>query len=64
MPFILSNATGQKLNDEEEMEKTLVDLRLVPASILTFQWDPAVQNELSASPRYLKHEILMLVQAL
>ncbi|XP_044737298.1 UBX domain-containing protein 6 [Chrysoperla carnea] len=64
MPFILSNATGQKLNDEEEMEKTLVDLRLVPASILTFQWDPAVQDELSASPRYLKHEILMLVQAL
>lgn len=63
MPFILSNATGQKLNDEEEMEKTLVDLRLVPASILTFQWDPAVYDELSASPRYLKHEILMLVQS-
>lgn len=52
MPFILLNPTDQKLNDGEETEK-IFDLRLVPASILIFQWNPALQNELFANPRYV-----------
>ncbi|KRT85108.1 hypothetical protein AMK59_1532, partial [Oryctes borbonicus] len=38
-PFVLSSPTGHKF-EETDNENTLMQLRLVPATIITFQWDP------------------------
>lgn len=63
-PFILTTPTGHQL-DEAEKDSTLANLRLVPATILTFQWDPAIAEEMTAAGNtYLKPEIVMLVQSL
>lgn len=64
-PFVLFTPTGQQL-EESDRESTLANLRLVPATILTFQWDPSIAEEMSAAGNtsYLKPEIVMLVQSL
>lgn len=65
LPFVLSTPTGQKLNIEEDANKTLVDLKLVPATILIFAWDPSVATEIGNSPNkdvYLKPEVMVLVR--
>lgn len=43
-----------------------MDLRLVPATILTFQWDPMVAEDIAAGSHntFLKPEIMMLMQSL
>lgn len=67
MPYHLTNPTGQRLNDsDDDMEKTLIDLHLVPAAILTFQWDSKVLSELTKSGdiTYLKPEVQLLVQSI
>ncbi|XP_023025952.2 GDI interacting protein 3 [Leptinotarsa decemlineata] len=65
LPFILSAPTGHKLEDNDK-DSTLADLRLVPAAILTFQWDPSVEEDLKAAGgvAYLKPEVMLLVQSL
>jgi UBX domain-containing protein 6 len=65
MPFILTTPIGHQLS-EEDADKTLTDLRLVPAAILTFSWDYSNVEEavLEQQPVYLKPEILMLMQSL
>lgn len=57
--FILSTATGQRMTDAD-MSKSLVELHLVPASILLFNWvvDSPVQQA------YLKPEVMLQLQAL
>lgn len=64
LPFILTSPTGHKFEDTDK-ESTLADLRLVPATILTFQWDPVVAEDISrVSNSFLKSEVMMLVQPL
>jgi UBX domain. len=65
LPFILTTPVGHQLSDEDG-DKTLTDLRLVPAAILTFSWDFSIAEEgfQEQQPVYLKPEILMLMQSL
>ncbi|CAK1589729.1 unnamed protein product [Parnassius mnemosyne] len=65
LPFVLNTPTGHKLIPEEDGNKTLIDLRLVPATVLTFAWHPSVAEEINNSPNkdvYLKPEVMVLVQ--
>ncbi|XP_047000984.1 UBX domain-containing protein 6 [Schistocerca americana] len=63
-PFILIMANGCRLS-HEEANQTLVDLRLVPASVLIFSWDTQETEEKSVDQQamYLKPEVMLLVQA-
>ncbi|XP_028133703.1 UBX domain-containing protein 6 [Diabrotica virgifera virgifera] len=66
LPFVLSLSTGHRL-EESDKDNTLMDLRLVPATILLFQWDASIENDLKAAggnTAYLKPEIMLLVQSL
>lgn len=62
--FVLVMANGCRLS-QEEANQTLVDLRLVPASILIFSWDTQETEEKSVDQQaiYLKPEVMLLVQA-
>ncbi|XP_053620356.1 UBX domain-containing protein 6 [Plodia interpunctella] len=65
LPFNLCTPLGQKLNIDEDANKTLIDLRLVPATVLTFGWHTSVAEQIQRSPScnvYLKPEIMLLVQ--
>ena len=57
--FHLTTPTGHKLTSEDET-KSLVDLRLVPATILTFVVDSESQPD--RDQMYLKGEVMVLVQ--
>lgn len=59
MKFSLATPTGHKLTIEDE-QSSLVDLRLVPATILTFVPDSDYQHE--KSKLYLKADVMILVQ--
>lgn len=64
LPFILNTPTGHKLTLEEDATKTLIDLRLVPATVLTFAWHPSVIDQINSSPNkdvFLKPEVMVLV---
>lgn len=65
LPFNLNTAVGQRFEDGD-MESTLADLRLVPATILMFQWDSSIEKEiqLAGNMTFLKPEVMMLVQSL
>ncbi|XP_026497800.1 UBX domain-containing protein 6 [Vanessa tameamea] len=65
LPFVLNTPTGHKLIPDEDANKTLIDLRLVPATVLTFAWHSSVIEEINSSPNkdvFLKPEIMVLVQ--
>lgn len=65
LPFILNTPTGHKIIYEEDANKTLIDLRLVPTTMLTFAWHSSVIDEINNSPNkdvYLKPEVMVLVQ--
>lgn len=65
LPFVLNSPTGEKLNPEEHGTKTLIDLRLVPATVLKFAWDSSVAEKINNSQGkdvFLKPEIMVLVQ--
>ncbi|XP_063834195.1 UBX domain-containing protein 6 [Ostrinia nubilalis] len=65
LPFVLNTPTGHKLLLEEDANKTLIDLRLVPATVLTFAWHSSVFEEINNSPNkdvFLKPEVMVLVQ--
>lgn len=65
LPFVLSMPTGHKVTLEEDANKTLIDLRLVPATILTFAWHSSVAEQIHNSPNkdvFLKPEVMVLVQ--
>ncbi|XP_022115541.2 UBX domain-containing protein 6 [Pieris rapae] len=65
LPFILNTPTGQKLLIEEDANKTLIDLKLVPATVLNFAWHSNVIKEINNSPNkdvYLKPEVMVLVR--
>lgn len=65
LPFNLNTPTGHRF-EESDKESTLVDLRLVPATILIFQWDPDVEEDLKLAGNldYLKPEVMLLVQSM
>lgn len=65
LPFLLTSPTGHKF-EESDNESSLAQLRLVPATILTFQWDPSVADEFAraGNTSYLKPEVMMLMQQL
>nr|CAD7199034.1 unnamed protein product [Timema douglasi] len=60
--FVLTTPTGHRLGPEEDSQ-TLVDLRLVPASVLIFSWDPPLVSA-DKQQLYLKPEVIILVQNL
>ena len=65
LPFVLNTPTGHKLIHDEDANKTLIDLRLVPATILTFAWHASVAEQIHNSPNkdvFLKPEVMVLVQ--
>lgn len=65
LPFVLNTPTGHKLILDEVVEKTLIDLRLVPATVLTFAWHPSVVDQINNSPNkdvFLKPEVMVLMQ--
>lgn len=67
LPFVLNTPTGHKLILDEVVEKTLIDLRLVPATVLTFAWHPSVVDQINNSPNkdvFLKPEVMVMVQEL
>ncbi|KAJ0032284.1 hypothetical protein NQD34_002365 [Periophthalmus magnuspinnatus] len=65
-PFELIAPGGQKLQESEEV--ALAECNLVPAALLTFTWDAAVQADIAAaggkSPALLKPELLENIQTL
>ncbi|XP_046436214.1 UBX domain-containing protein 6 [Neodiprion fabricii] len=61
IPFVLTTPTGHRLGNED-YEKTLVDNRLVPASILNFSWDTEILDT-KGPTEYLKEEIICLIQS-
>ncbi|KOB68280.1 putative UBX domain-containing protein 1 [Operophtera brumata] len=64
-PFVLVTPTGQKLTIDDDANKTLVDLRLVPTIVLNFAWHASVAQDIKDSPNkdmYLKPEIMVLVK--
>ncbi|KAF7203240.1 UBX domain-containing protein 6 isoform X2 [Nothobranchius furzeri] len=65
-PFELVAPGGQKLQESEEV--SLVECNLVPAALLTFNWDAVVQADIAAaggkSPTLLKPELLETIQML
>ncbi|XP_060536532.1 UBX domain-containing protein 6 isoform X4 [Cylas formicarius] len=65
LPFLLASPTGLKL-EEKDYDSSLAELRLVPATILIFEWDPSVSEEVKASGNitYLKPEVMMLMQTI
>lgn len=65
LPFVLNTPTGHKF-EENDKDSSLADLRLVPATILIFQWDNSVEEDLNAAGNitYLKPEVTLLVQSL
>lgn len=56
--YVLMSPAGIKLSDED-FDKSLFDLRLIPNSILMFTY-PSMTGEPHGN--YLKEEILMLIQ--
>ncbi|XP_072294780.1 UBX domain-containing protein 6 isoform X2 [Eucyclogobius newberryi] len=65
-PFELIAPGGQKLQETEDV--ALAECNLVPAALLTFAWDAAVQADIAAAggkdPALLKPELLEKIQTL
>lgn len=65
-PFDLIAPGGQKLQESEE--QALAECNLVPAALLSFAWDTAVQADIAAaggkSPAHLKPELLENIRTL
>lgn len=65
-PFELIAPGNQKLKESEEV--ALAECNLVPAALLTFAWDAAVQADIAAaggkSPALLKPELLETIRTL
>ena len=48
LPYLLvDSATGARLG-QEDSEQSLLDLGLVPASLLNFCWDPEIEKDLAS----------------
>lgn len=59
-PFVLTNPTGQKLFEGcDESGTTLLDLKLVPATIFNFSWNKPCPS--GVEEVFLKQEILSLM---
>lgn len=58
--FGLSGPAGTKLLREEDQERTLMDLKLVPNVNLAFHYDQPVTEELQGN--YIKEELMMLIK--
>ncbi|XP_013400654.1 UBX domain-containing protein 6-like [Lingula anatina] len=67
LPFTLSTATGQKLT---EMDSTLAEVGIAPATVLNFALDPSVVAEIKSQQgtfddkNLIKPEIMVLIQDL
>lgn len=68
LPFVLHDgASGQKLEAEVTRDASLIDLGLMPTSILNFGWHPEVAEEvkqqLGPNAPYLRLDISSLASA-
>lgn len=68
LPFVLlDTASGQKLDEESVKESNLIDLGLVPTSLLSFAWHPEVAEEvkqqLGPNAAYLKDDVAALAKS-
>ena len=67
LPFVLYDAgSGGRLGDQEA-ESSLIDLGLVPSTLLTFSWHPdmieEIQSGLGTSDSYLREDISALASS-
>lgn len=62
-PFVLATATGHRL-EEEDYSQSLLDLRLVPATILIFTWESHHPHDVAGQVMYLKPEVMMLLRSM
>lgn len=54
LPYLLvDSATGARLG-QEEADQTLLDLGLVPASLLNFCWDPDIERDILSQGQKLE----------
>jgi hypothetical protein len=64
-PFSLVTPIGQRLTESSpEVESSLIELRLVPATILIFSWDTPCPSGSQGEETYLKPELMVLMQSL
>eukprot|EP00093_Oithona_nana_P003608 03608.XXX_171711_163215_1 [CDS] Oithona nana genome sequencing. len=65
LPFILHDAASGQAMDQECKENSLMELALVPTSILSFAWHPEVAEEvksqLGSNAVYLRDDITALI---
>ena len=64
LPFVLfDSASGQRMEDSKET--SLIDLGLVPTSVLSFAWHPEVAEEvksqLGPNAAYLRDDVTSLI---
>lgn len=60
-PFFLNLSGGGNVTEED---RNLVELRLVPAVVFNFKWDPNIQDPNLDDTVFLKQETLMLLQGM
>lgn len=67
LPFVLHGIHQQHMMDNEAKEASLIDLALVPSSILSFAWHPdvieEVKHQLGPNAPYLTDSILSLAKS-
>ncbi|XP_035734413.1 UBX domain-containing protein 6-like [Vespa mandarinia] len=61
IPFFLLLSVGQKIR-ENDYDKTLLELRLIPACLLKFSYESDKGKNLDTSGGYLKESVLCLVR--
>lgn len=58
--FSLSGPTGTRFQRVEEQEKSLIELKLVPAVNMAFHYEQALTEEMQGN--YVKEELMMLIK--
>ncbi|XP_053673301.1 UBX domain-containing protein 6 [Anopheles nili] len=57
--FALVSPSGQKLDEQDELDKSLYDLRMVPTVVFNFCYE----NESRSLTDFLKEELMLLIQS-
>ncbi|KAI4500033.1 hypothetical protein M0802_004903 [Mischocyttarus mexicanus] len=61
IPFFLLLPVGQKLR-EDDYDKTLLELRLIPACLLKFSYESDKRRDFDTSIGYLREDVLCLIR--
>lgn len=67
LPFVLYDAGSGSRLGEPECESSLIDLGLVPSTLLTFSWHPdmvdEIQSQLGNCDSFLREDIAALAES-